>query len=143
MPQLIALAYLLLLAGAVSWIFLVLILFNAPGPHRAAERLHIRLKKRHMANFVGGSALLNVVPDGALASDPQESVFVSDSSVLSLEASPDGNPLNRKVNFLAAGLATISATAFSSNGSMVQGSLDVIVEAAAATTLTLSLSDLP
>lgn len=144
----LAAAYLALLVVAAALYAYILIIFNAASPLNAPEqhpacRLHLRLKNHHMANVVGSSKLLQVVPDGALAADPQESVSASDPTILSFEADPAGNPLNRKVNFLAAGTATINVTAINSDGNQVSGSLDVTVDPAAATTLALSIVDLP
>lgn len=127
--------YLCALVAFAVWLF-----DQVFGQCPAATRLKLRIKREKMAYNIGEVKFLSVVPDGALDPNAPVTLSSSDEAVVHVDA-VDGNPLKFKLTFLAAGSASLTATATSSDGTALSASLDVEVAQPAATKIDLVLSD--
>lgn len=125
-------AYLFFLAWVLLWA--VYRLFIVPSP---ATRIKLKVEKHTMSFNVGDVKQLDVAANGALSAAPAISVVPSDPAICSVVATAD--PLVWTLTFHAAGTCVLNASAVSSSGSTVTGSLSVDAVVPAATALTLTV----
>lgn len=120
-------------------LFLVLGICWCLIPRQPATRL--RLKVNNAMSFTPGSTKFLVVsPNGALDANPNVIVAVDNPAIVAVTP-VDGNPLEYKLDFLAEGPFTLNASAFSSDGTTITGTLSDVVSPIPATLLNLSIQD--